>query len=60
MDEDARPGCCERASKIEETEEKEKERLLIRPTLCYEIGGSKEIKRGSATMAVTAGKLLVD
>jgi hypothetical protein len=60
MDEDTRPRCFDRTSKVEETEEKEKERLLIRPTLCYEIGGSKETKGGSATLAVTAGKVLVD
>jgi hypothetical protein len=37
-----------------ETEETEKERLLIGLAFCYEFGGSKETKGGSATMAVTA------
>lgn len=60
MKEDTRTGCSDRTSKMEETEEKEKERLLMRPTFCYEFGGSEETKGGSATMAVTAGEVLVD
>ena len=55
-EEETRPECSDQTSKIAEAEEREKERLLIGPALCYEFGGSKETKGGSATMAVTASK----
>jgi hypothetical protein len=58
MEEDARSGYTGRTSKMTETEEQEKERLLIGLAFCYDIGGSKETKGGECDYGCNGGNLV--
>jgi hypothetical protein len=58
IEEDARSEYPDRTSKLTETQEKEKERLLTGLAFCYDIGGSKETKGGECDYGCNGGNLV--